>query len=571
MGLTCDLEPTTPAMMVAHDSSDKEALSMKLAEWLVLGLSNRLVDAAARWCDDHGAGYAGYLEEVVDCFANALGLGRYDVDRVMFEGHTDLNYVLPNTKYDNCVANTASQFTLRSDVSVVTDGQSIIASTDFLAVPEDLLQQIQQHSGNCLKLSPGSICLSKKKISPLGVDDLNSDSISRHDSNDKTSFTIGGLLSGFVSSLPLQSSRVSLAKAQREDFRLLKNSLEVPSNSRKPALPRTETVGYSLVDLIYKKNSKLVRICEGQTGAVFAFESDGDKIAVFKPVSGENFTRKSIHVGQGAIREEAVYLVDQYCGNQACVPLTTLASFNVEGESQHGSVQAFITDVIGFIEDFAMPRNIVKAVEFVSQETAEALAFLDMRVFNMDRHSGNLLLLKRKEPHHLGPIDHGCSLPPWWALSEACFDAWLTWPQLKMAPSQSTQVLAQIAADTLQDTCDALLALGLEQASVITLEVCTYLVHIGVIAFDIPLAQIAALMVRDETSKLSWLETKVLECSGPAGCHCCLEVDQCGEEMLVVDENGAGLDTSVFLSALEHIFHTEMLDAVACIRAPSWW
>ncbi|CAJ1437119.1 unnamed protein product [Effrenium voratum] len=55
-----------------------------------------------------------------------------------------------------------------------------------------------------------------------------------------------------------------------------------------------------------------------------------------------------------------------------------------------------LPEVQGFIEDYAMPRDLDRAKEFVQQEDAESLALLDMRVFNMDRHPGNLLLLKEE-------------------------------------------------------------------------------------------------------------------------------------------------------------------------------
>ena len=145
----------------------------------------------------------------------------------------------------------------------------------------------------------------------------------------------------------------------------------------------------------------------GQTGTVFALEIGGEKIAVFKPAEGEGFTRKSIEAGQGSVREEAAYLVDRVCGLKADVPVTSRASICVEGKTLQGSVQQFVADVVGFVEDFAMPRDLEAAHGFVNREAVEALALLDMRIFNMDRHSGNLLLLRKEKPHSLGPIDHG--------------------------------------------------------------------------------------------------------------------------------------------------------------------
>ena len=47
-----------------------------------------------------------------------------------------------------------------------------------------------------------------------------------------------------------------------------------------------------------------------------------------------------------------------------------------------GSVQAFVSDAAGFAENFGIPRDFERACAFVPQETAEALALLDMRLFN---------------------------------------------------------------------------------------------------------------------------------------------------------------------------------------------
>jgi len=97
-------------------------------------------------------------------------------------------------------------------------------------------------------------------------------------------------------------------------------------------LRRADTTGgcgvshrHQLKKSISSRAIKPVSIDEGQTGSVFALESDGKKVAVFKPSLGEAFERYGFHAGDGAIREEAVYLVDRLCGQQARVPVTTRA------------------------------------------------------------------------------------------------------------------------------------------------------------------------------------------------------------------------------------------------------
>lgn len=333
-------------------------------------------------------------------------------------------------------------------------------------------------------------------------------------------------------------------------------------------LRRIETVGRrdGLVGMIGSSQAQAVSISDGQTGSVYALEVGGEKIAVFKPESGEHFTRRSLGRGHGCVREEAVYLVDRVASSKAGVPVTSRMDVEVEGVMLRGSVQAFVADAVGFIEDFAMPREAKPASEFVPQEVAEALAMLDMRVFNMDRHTGNLLLLGHSRPHGLGPIDHGCCLPPWWKLGEANFDAWYGWAQLREPPCEATRRLAREAAEGLPQTCDMVRDAGLEEVAILTLRICTLLVSVGVGELDLPCSHLAALMLRDEVrgfQELSWLESKVLACANAAGATCVMQVNDVGEQELVVEQDGAGLQTEVFLAGLVATFRAEAAGAAA--------
>jgi len=194
----------------------------------------------------------------------------------------------------------------------------------------------------------------------------------------------------------------------------------------------------------------------------------------------------------------------------------------VAGKSSDGSVQAFISDAVGFIEDWGMPRQLDDARAMVPQEIAEAVALLDMRVFNTDRHGANLLLLRQEKPHGLGPIDHGCCLPAWWALGEASFDAWFAWPHVRCEPSQAARALAQLSYEKLPQMCDQARVVGLEDAGIITLQLCTLLVFIAISEIGISCAALAALMLR-HGEELSWLEGQVLKAAEGAGVACCIE------------------------------------------------
>ena len=47
------------------------------------------------------------------------------------------------------------------------------------------------------------------------------------------------------------------------------------------------------------------------------------------------------------------------------------------------SATTFVGDAVGFAEDFGFRRDFERACALVPQETAEALALLDMRLFNI--------------------------------------------------------------------------------------------------------------------------------------------------------------------------------------------
>jgi hypothetical protein len=339
----------------------------------------------------------------------------------------------------------------------------------------------------------------------------------------------------------------------------------ISSSGRSGGLQRYPTQGYR--DSLVKRVSESAThksIDEGQTGNVYVLEVSGENFAIFKPGVGEKFSRSSLGRGQGYVREEAVYLIDRLNGSRSGVPVTSQATVEVDGKKLVGSVQAFVGDVAGFIEDFGVPRDPEAANEFIPKETAEALALLDMMIFNMDRHTGNLLLLSRQSPHGLGPIDHGCCLPPWWKLSEACFDAWLEWSHLKTPPCQATRAFAMQAAKRTGLICAHLEQVGIEAESIITFRLCTRVVSVGM-ELGVPCSQVAKLIKRDEETvfeKLSWLEKMVLECGCAARAQLEKHVNDRDIDELVIAESGLGdFDVEDFLSRLEQAVRAEFADS----------
>ena len=194
----------------------------------------------------------------------------------------------------------------------------------------------------------------------------------------------------------------------------------------------------------------------GLGGAYYFRDSRGDNIAIVKPTDEEPFApnnpkgftgralgqpglKPSIRVGETGLREVAAYLLDH--GHFAKVPITALVNathsvFNVNpeyagaGHAQPGSAkiasfQQFVRhDFVA--EDIGTSRFPVSSVH--------RIGILDIRLFNTDRHAGNILVKKVdveagilfEDSVELIPIDHGLCLPE---TLDALYFEWLHWHQ----------------------------------------------------------------------------------------------------------------------------------------------
>eukprot|EP00435_Cladocopium_sp_Y103_P005910 s1710_g1.t3 len=136
---------------------------------------------------------------------------------------------------------------------------------------------------------------------------------------------VEGLLVGVFSNLQIKDRSLSVREVARKDAHIAAKDKEPKEALEKPGLFHTDTLGNfngfskrtQLMDEIMEAGVSSASLDHGQTGSVYALEAGDHKIAVFKPVDGEKFSRKSLDAGKGAIREEAVYLVDRICGSQA--------------------------------------------------------------------------------------------------------------------------------------------------------------------------------------------------------------------------------------------------------------
>lgn len=204
-----------------------------------------------------------------------------------------------------------------------------------------------------------------------------------------------------------------------------------------------------------------ISVSSGLGGAYFLPARNGDIIAVAKPIDeeplafnnpkgfgglmlGQPGLKRSVRVGETGIRELAAYLLDH--DGFAGVPPTALVK---------------ITDVEFNVNDTAAtttttpPFKIASLQRFVDHEfdagelgssgfsvaSVHRIGIFDVRLLNLDRHAGNLLVKKqdRNENYAVGaaelvPIDHGLCLPEW--LDDPYFE-WLHWPQASVPFSES--------------------------------------------------------------------------------------------------------------------------------------
>ena len=235
---------------------------------------------------------------------------------------------------------------------------------------------------------------------------------------------------------------------------------------------------------------------DGSGGAYLIRSARGKKIAVFKPCdeepgSSHNPRPKSEQgyvepklgfvPGESAAREVAAYVLDR--ANFADVPPTTIANLALTSGAapQRGSLQKFVPHEK---ESWDIGPGV-----FIREEV-HAIALLDLRLLNADRHGGNMLLsysfsettsndVNEEEAEegaspHLTPIDHGFCLPAFPFIGDSWFE-WISWPQCHEPLSRAAKnYIANI--DVEADVHD-IISLGLPDECATTLRIGTMLVQ----------------------------------------------------------------------------------------------
>eukprot|EP01130_Rhizamoeba_saxonica_P004881 TRINITY_DN1977_c0_g1_i1.p1 TRINITY_DN1977_c0_g1~~TRINITY_DN1977_c0_g1_i1.p1 ORF type:complete len:355 (+),score=86.71 TRINITY_DN1977_c0_g1_i1:155-1219(+) len=249
----------------------------------------------------------------------------------------------------------------------------------------------------------------------------------------------------------------------------------------------------------------------GIGGTYFMRDASSSIVSVFKPSDEEpgslNNPKNSISPksgtkpGEGTSREVAAYLLDHE--SRACVPETVATEFMFwrgKEERKCGSLQAYVKNV-GESWDMSSSRFSVEDVHNIAQ--------LDIRIFNMDRNGGNLLVTNPEniEGFKLVPIDHTYSLPD--KLDGAWFE-WMYWKQAKVPISDD--LLRYIRDIDIEADSEILRKLEVREECINTMRYTTTILKIGA-EMGITLFDIADIICRKKDQP-SALETICIQMKG---------------------------------------------------------
>ncbi|XP_006364798.2 phosphatidylinositol 4-kinase gamma 8-like [Solanum tuberosum] len=198
-------------------------------------------------------------------------------------------------------------------------------------------------------------------------------------------------------------------------------------------------------------------LASGLGGAYLFRATNGNAVAVAKPADeeplalnnpkgfagrmlGQPGMKRSIKIGETGVRESAAYLLDH--DGFAGVPPTTLVkfshvTFNINDSQSIPTSTYKIASLQRFMEHDYDAGDL--GASGFSVASIHRVGILDIRLLNLDRHAGNILVKHGKESYavdsaELVPIDHGLCLPE--SLDDPYFE-WLHWPQASIPFSES--------------------------------------------------------------------------------------------------------------------------------------
>mmetsp|Transcript_17295 Transcript_17295/g.19670 ORF Transcript_17295/g.19670 Transcript_17295/m.19670 type:complete len:738 (-) Transcript_17295:655-2868(-) len=294
--------------------------------------------------------------------------------------------------------------------------------------------------------------------------------------------------------------------------------------------------------LLNRKNLRRVeRYNKARTGRSYSappknrVKREESKFAVFKPEDEETGARRQLHLGDknperagmviggGAKRERAAYVLDKLYFGFSQVPTTVLMKLPESGQldfkGKRGSLQQYCPNQGSADEN---PMLVSKC----SSDQVHRIGILDLRIFNTDRHGGNILCqLYRSDEQdkiRLIPIDHALSLPDYRFLSEAYFD-WVYWKQSEDKFDQRT--LEYVANINIGKDAAALRDINIPETCVATNIISTIALKAGV-RNGLSLRDLGEVFQRpfmaghqDHDKYLSPLEYMVSEASNNIGFH----------------------------------------------------
>jgi len=233
----------------------------------------------------------------------------------------------------------------------------------------------------------------------------------------------------------------------------------------------------------------------------FARDSTSDEIVgVFKPrdeeVGGPNHAHHvvgALKIGDGSPQKEGMKIGDTIYKEVAAFEVDHKHFANVPSTKLYriadkfGSLQEFVKGSIGSSEDFGSDKFNTRDVH--------AIGLLDLRLFNCDRHLGNILVTNgdSSDEKRLVPIDHGFTLPDMNHLSDGWFE-WSSWKQCKTPFDSETLEYVQ-SLDSLSDAVH-LARMNIRNESIMTYVICNQIVKSMAVNYHKTLKEIVDLFER---------------------------------------------------------------------------
>lgn len=254
----------------------------------------------------------------------------------------------------------------------------------------------------------------------------------------------------------------------------------------------------------------------GLGGAYFLRAQNGDTIAVAKPIDeeplafnnpkglagrmlGQPGMKCSIRIGETGMRESAAYVLDH--DGFAGVPPTALVRFshvrfNLNNSRSDSTTIYKIASLQRYVNHDSDAGDL--GPSSFSVTSVHHIGILDVRLMNLDRHAGNILVRHGPESYaggtaELVPIDHGFCLPE--SLDDPYFE-WLHWPQASI-PFSETEVDYISGLDPYKDA--ELLRTeipSIGESSIRVLVLCTIFLKQAT-AYGLCLADIGEMMTRE--------------------------------------------------------------------------